>query len=303
VTKVVVSDDGRWVAWSTYGVCNEQSQLGVADLSHPGASANVTGATAQGEALQIQFAGDTILAAWAPMQQGRYGCTDPAWPPTQWQLARPAMGTGADDQPAPATWSRAGDPRTVLHRWPSGEGLYLQPATAVRNYQLTFGPAPGGGGPLDLAQVTDAIARPDGSTLTPTQVPSPPATTPSTSTPPSGPPATVDGAIARYETFLHALGNSDAATICEIAGPGMKKAEAQGIGPCPNAWRVVFGWISPAQRAALKVATVDKARITAQTPGKVLVPASAVKAPVTFTSDDLGDRTLEYLHGQWYITD
>ncbi len=82
----------------------------------------------------------------------------------------------------------------------------------------------------------------------------------------------------------------------------MKKAEAQGIGPCPTAYRIVFQMISPAQRAALKTATVDHARVTAQTPSKVFIPAAAVKASVTFTSSDLGDYTLEYLHGQWYIT-
>jgi hypothetical protein len=308
VTTIAVSDDGRWVAWSMYGVCNQQSQLGIADLSHLGASANITGASAQGEALQIQFDGDNVLAAWAPMQHGRYGCTDPAWPPAQWQLARPAMGTGTDAQPATATWSKVADPRTVLHRWPSGEGLYLQPAKAVRQYELTFGPAPGGAGPVPLgSQVLDAVARPDGSAPTQppatTQPPAPPATTSSAPTTPSGSPASADAAIARYEKFLHALGNSDATTICEIAGPAMKKAEAEGIGPCPSAWHVVFQMISPAQKAALRTATVDRARIATRTATKIDIPAAAIKASVTFTSGDLGDSTLEYQHGQWYITD
>jgi hypothetical protein len=307
VTKIVVSDDGRWVAWSIYGVCNQQSQFGVADLSRPGASANITGATAQGEALQIRFDGDNILAGWAPMQQGRYGCTDPAWPPAQWQLARPAMGTGTAIQPAPATWSRVGDPRTVLRRWPSGEGLYLQPTKVVRQYELMFGPAAGGAGPVPLgSQVTDAVARPDGSAQTlppPPATTAPPATTSSAPTKPSGSSAAIDAGIARYVKFLHALGNSDATTICEIAGPAMKKAEAEGIGPCPKAWHVVFQMISPAQKAALRTATVDRARVVSRTATKIDIPAAAIKASVTFTSGDIGDSTLEYQHGQWYITD
>ena len=306
VTKIVVSDDGRWVAWGAYGVCNQQSEFGVADLSHPGASANITGATAQGEALQIQFDGDTILAGWAPMQHGTYGCTDPAWPPTQWQIARPAMGTGSVRQPATATWSRASDPRTRLHLWPSGQGLYLEPIKTARLYQLTLGPIPGGAGSVQLASaVIDAVARPDGSNQTASSAPpAPPAQPPTTTTTstPAGSTPTVDAAIARYETFLHALGNRDTATICEIAGPAMKKAEAEGIGPCPTAWHVVFQMISPAQSAALRTATIDRARILPRTPTKIDIPVGAIKATVTFTSDTLGDSTLEYLHGQWFIT-
>src|SRR5207249_9415622 len=144
-----------------------------------------------------------------------------------------------------------------------------------------FGAAPGGAGVLELAQVVDAVARPDGSNPpTAPAPPVPPATT--SSTPPSGSAATVGAAIARYETFLHALGNSDPTTICEIAGPAMKKAEAQGIGPCPKAWRVVFQMISPAQKAALRAATVDRARIVTRTATKIDIPAAAIKAAVHF---------------------
>ena len=308
VDRIVMSDDGRWVAWSIQAACLRRSQMGIADLTRPGTAAYVTGPTADGEALQIHFDGNNVVAGWAPLQHTSSGCGEPPWPPAQWQLARPAMGTGTAYEPATAQWSRAGDPRIVLQRWPSGEGLYLQPTKTIHQYEMAFGPAPGGGGLLQLdSQVIDAVARPDGSNQTPTQAPTPSAPTssaPTSSAPaqPSGSPATVDAAIARYEKFLHALGASDVATICEIAGPGMKKAEAQGIGPCPTAYRIVFQMISPAQRAALKTATVDHARVTAQTPSKVFIPAAAVKASVTFTSSDLGDYTLEYLHGQWYIT-
>ena len=82
----------------------------------------------------------------------------------------------------------------------------------------------------------------------------------------------------------------------------MKKAEAEGIGPCPTAWHVVFQMISPAQSAALRTATIDRARIVPRTPTKIDIPVGAIKATVTFTSDTLGDSTLEYLHGQWFIT-
>jgi len=309
VDRIVTSDDGRWVAWSIQAACGRRSQMGLADMRHPGTAAYFYGPTANGEALQIHFDGnDDLVAGWAPLQPAGSGCGEPPWPPMPWRTPRPLWGTGTASAPAPVQWSRVGDPRTVLSRWPSGEGLYLQAGKTPQQYELTFGAAPGGAGPVPLdSQVTAALARPDGADPKPTPRPAPPATTPpisapSTSTPSTGSPATVDAAIARYEKFLHALGNSDAATICEIAAPGMKKAEAQGIGPCPDAWRVVFGWISRAQRAALKTATVDRARVRTQTPTKIEIPAAAINASVTFTSEDIGDRTLEYQHGQWFIT-
>ncbi|HVV10489.1 hypothetical protein [Amycolatopsis sp.] len=110
------------------------------------------------------------------------------------------------------------------------------------------------------------------------------------------------GAVARYETFLHAVGKEDLATACEIAGPAAKQAEDQGLGPCEQTFPITFQMISPTQKRALRSATVDRARITEDSPTKVEIPASAVRASVKFTDSDLGDATLEYRGGQWYVT-
>jgi len=308
VDRIFLSDDHRWVAWSMQGVCNQATQLGVADLSHPETTANIKGPTADGEALHIRFQGDNIVAGWAPMQHNDTECAaQPPWPPTQWQTTRPAMGIGTAAEPAAAQWSRANDPRMVVQHWPSGEGLYLEPTSTQQQYKLTFGPAPGGGDTIELnGIVSDTVARPIGADQTPTQSSTPPSSSAppkSSAVPPksAGSPATVDAALARYVKFLHALGASDATTICDIAGPAMKKAEAQ-VGPCPTAYRIVFAMISPAQRNALRAATVDRARITVRSPHEVFVPVTAVKASVPFGSEDLGDYTMQYQDGQWYVT-
>ncbi len=314
VDRIALSDDHRWVAWTMRGVCQEASQLGIADLTHPGTAANVKGPTTDGEALQMHFEGDNVLAAWAPLEHSNGNCVDTPWPPTEWQLRRPAMGTGTSYEPAAVKWSRSSDPAIGLRQWRTGEVLHLAPTTNPEDYELTFGPAPGGASPVQLAaHVLDAVAPPDSTqTSPPTQAPTtsaPTTSAPTTSAPPktsapprhSGSPATVDAAIARYEKFLHALAASDTHTICEIAAPAMKKAEAEGVGPCASAWRVVFQMISPAQRTALKTATVDRGRIVVESPHQISVPASAIKASVTFTSSDLGDSTLVYQNGDWYI--
>ncbi|HEX3815133.1 MAG TPA: S8 family serine peptidase [Mycobacteriales bacterium] len=316
VDRIFLSDDHRWVAWSMQGVCNQTTQLGVADLNHPETTANIKGPTGDGEALNVHFQGDKVVADWAPMQHNSELCAaQPPWPPAHWEVPRPTMGTGTAADPAAAHWSRSADQRTEVHHWSSGEGLYLEPTANAQEYNLTFGPTPGGGSAIQLAtNVTDAVAPPAGagqpSTTPPTQSPASPTTTSSApqqppasaSRQPSGSPATTDAALARYVKFLHALGNSDTTTICEIAGPAMKKAEAEGIGPCPTAFRVVFQMISPAQRTALKTATVDRAGITVRSPHEIFIPVTAVKASVTFTSEDLGDSTMEYQHGQWYVS-
>ncbi|OXM75313.1 hypothetical protein CF166_01700 [Amycolatopsis sp. KNN50.9b] len=120
--------------------------------------------------------------------------------------------------------------------------------------------------------------------------------------PPSPPaPAAPDG-IRRFEEFLHALGREDIAVVCEIAAPAAKKAEDQGFGPCEQTFRITFEMISPAQKRALRTATVDRAAVT-ETTGRIEVPATAVRADTPFTENDLGDYTLQYLDGQWYIVD
>jgi hypothetical protein len=66
--------------------------------------------------------------------------------------------------------------------------------------------------------------------------------------------------------------------------------------------RVMFSMISPEQKTALRSATVDPAQVSAQGT-TVEIPAAAVRAAVPFTSSDLGDSTLSFLNGQWFVTD
>ncbi|MDT9688889.1 hypothetical protein Q5762_11105 [Streptomyces sp. P9(2023)] len=116
-------------------------------------------------------------------------------------------------------------------------------------------------------------------------------------------PRTKEGAIQRYVQYLHALGREDIDTVCEVAGPAAKKAQDQGFGPCASTYAAVFQMISPAQKEALKTATVDPQRIAVRTPDKIEMPVEAVRASATFSESDLGSYTLEYLKNDWYITD
>ncbi|MGG7576079.1 hypothetical protein [Streptomyces sirii] len=116
-------------------------------------------------------------------------------------------------------------------------------------------------------------------------------------------PRTKEGAIQRYERYLHALGREDIDTVCEVAGPAAKKAQDQGLGPCTSTYRAVFQMVSPAQKKALQTATVDPHRIAVRTPDKIEMPVEAVRASATFSESDLGSYTLEYLKNDWYITD
>ncbi|WP_329067078.1 hypothetical protein [Amycolatopsis sp. NBC_01480] len=110
------------------------------------------------------------------------------------------------------------------------------------------------------------------------------------------------GAVERYETFLHAVGNQDVSTACEIAAPAAKKAQDEGMGPCESTFPITFSMFSPAQRKALQAATVDRARIT-ESATRVDIPAKAVKSAAKFTDSDLGDAVLELRNGNWYVTD
>lgn len=116
-------------------------------------------------------------------------------------------------------------------------------------------------------------------------------------------PGTREGAIQRYEQYLHALGREDIDTVCEVAGPAAKKAQDQGLGPCTSTYAIVVRMISPARKKALQTATVDPQRIVVRTPAKIEMPVEAVRASVTFSESDLGSYTLEYLGNDWYITD
>ncbi|MFD0339636.1 hypothetical protein ACFVH0_13215 [Streptomyces sp. NPDC127117] len=116
-------------------------------------------------------------------------------------------------------------------------------------------------------------------------------------------PRTTQGAIQRYEQYLHAVGHEDLDTVCEVAGPAAKKAQDEGLGPCTATYPVVFQMISPVQKKALQTATVDPRRIVVSTPDKIEMPTAAVRASVTFSESELGSCTLEYLKNDWYITD
>jgi hypothetical protein len=140
--------------------------------------------------------------------------------------------------------------------------------------------------------------------------PATPSASARTRTPPSAPatgaesaPRTTAGAIHRYEVFLHAVGREDIDTVCDVAGPAAKQAEDEGLGPCASTFLVTFRMISPAQKKALRTATVDPRRVVVRSPGKVEIPAGAVRASMTFTEDEIGVSVLEYLKGDWFITD
>ncbi|MER7000347.1 hypothetical protein [Streptomyces sp. NPDC000410] len=164
-------------------------------------------------------------------------------------------------------------------------------------------------GPDKAKEDTDAKpSQPSASTRAeqPSATPSVSARTEKPSAEPTGDqhaPRTKEGAIQRYEQYLHALGREDIDTVCEVAGPAAKKAQDQGFGPCTSTYATVFQMISPAQKKALKTATVDPQRIAVRTPDKIEMPVEAVRASATFSESDLGSYTLEYLKNDWYITD
>ncbi|MEW2139501.1 hypothetical protein AB0892_23435 [Streptomyces sp. NPDC005409] len=116
-------------------------------------------------------------------------------------------------------------------------------------------------------------------------------------------PRTKERAIQRYEQYLHGLGREDINTVCEVAGPGAKKAQEQGFGPCPSTYVIVFQMISPEQKKALQTATVDPQRVVVHSLDKIEMPLEAVRTSATFTESDLGSYTLEYIKNDYYITD
>ncbi|MFJ4776373.1 hypothetical protein [Streptomyces sp. NPDC088762] len=151
-------------------------------------------------------------------------------------------------------------------------------------------------------------SQPSASTSTkePSAAPSASAGTEKPSTVPTGnqpAPMTKERAIQRYEQYLHGLGREDIDTVCEVAGPGAKKAEDQGFGPCTSTYVIVFQMISPEQKKALQTATVDPQRVRVHTLDKIEMPLEAVRSSATFTESDLGSYTLEYLKNDYYITD
>ncbi|MBB5786715.1 hypothetical protein [Jiangella mangrovi] len=128
----------------------------------------------------------------------------------------------------------------------------------------------------------------------------------SPTTPPEdagGSPETTAAAITRFETFLHALGNADVPTMCEIAGPAAAQAEADGFGPCEATMAMMAGMPSAEQTAALKTATIDPELVDDSTPGQVIIPVEAIVADASFSTEDLGDTVLAYQDGDWFVVD
>ncbi|MEW2501903.1 hypothetical protein AB0878_15620 [Amycolatopsis sp. NPDC047767] len=146
-------------------------------------------------------------------------------------------------------------------------------------------------------------APPSTPTSTPTSTSTQPATSTQAGSPQSGSEKSTAGAVARYEAFLHAVGKEDLATACEIAGPAAKKAEDEGWGPCEQTFPITFQMISAQQKAALRGATVDPGRVTETSSTKVEIPATAIRATVKFSDSDIGDATMEYRGGQWFVID
>lgn len=77
------------------------------------------------------------------------------------------------------------------------------------------------------ASQSSESARPDEPSTTPS---SSPRTEKPSAEPTGDQPAlrTKEGAIQRYEQYLHAVGREDINTVCEVAGPAAKQAEDQG---------------------------------------------------------------------------
>ncbi|UGQ12174.1 hypothetical protein LO772_00755 [Yinghuangia sp. ASG 101] len=158
--------------------------------------------------------------------------------------------------------------------------------------------------PPPSATATNSPSASASSATTPAQTTPAPDSSAPPSTAGGTAPKTTQGAIARYEEFLHATGREDLDTMCEISSFAAKKAEEEGFGACRSAYTYVLQeLISPEQKAALRTATVDPGKITVQGPARVDIPAAAVKASVTFAEDELGTSTLEYIDGNWYVTD
>jgi hypothetical protein len=158
-----------------------------------------------------------------------------------------------------------------------------------------------GGGNGSAAPAPSSTATPP-VTVTASSTPPTPTTPPQPTTTPRSTPAKPAGAVERYEAYLHAVGDEDVTTACEIAAPAAKKAEDEGFGPCEKTLPISFQLFSAGQRKALRTATVDRGRVT-EGSKKVEIPAKAVQAGVEFTSGDLGDAVLELRGGKWYITD
>lgn len=161
------------------------------------------------------------------------------------------------------------------------------------------GETPSAETPTEPATTEPATTEPP---ATPSATQTLPVETPSAA-PGSGSAETTEAAIARFETFLHALGTADVPTMCEIAGPAAAQAEAEGFGPCEATMAIMAGLPSAEQSTALQTARVDPGLVDDSTPGQVVIPVEAIIADASFTSGDLGDTTLAYQDGDWFVVD
>ncbi|GAA4033335.1 hypothetical protein GCM10022247_67920 [Allokutzneria multivorans] len=119
----------------------------------------------------------------------------------------------------------------------------------------------------------------------------------------AGTPKTVEGAIQRFEKYLHGVGNQDLDVVCDVAGPGAKKAEAKGFGTCRQTFPITFQMLGAAKRTALQTATIDAKQVRQRANGDVDIPAKAIRASVTIGERDLGDAVLSYRDGTWFVID
>jgi hypothetical protein len=124
-------------------------------------------------------------------------------------------------------------------------------------------------------------------------------TSKSSSPSPTEDPKSAIGAISRYEDYLHAVGNKDTDTMCEIAKPAMDTVG----GDCASNFQMMFQLFSADQLNALKTATIDKPQVQEKSVGEVFIPATAVKCDAKFSSDTLGDVTMKYQNDNWFIID
>jgi hypothetical protein len=115
----------------------------------------------------------------------------------------------------------------------------------------------------------------------------------------------VDAAVARFVEFVHAYGNGDLATYCDIALPGLTKY----FGPMTNEDCVgVMGdsmTESAADLASIAEATVDATQAVAAAPDRVEIPATAIAYPAPI--DDPGEpgdlAIMGLIDGEWYVVD
>ncbi|WP_284742351.1 hypothetical protein [Amycolatopsis sp. RTGN1] len=108
-----------------------------------------------------------------------------------------------------------------------------------------------------------------------------------------------DDAVGRYETYLHAIGNKDVTTACEIGRIADEKKGRGSLGPCEHSMEFQFEMYSPEEKKAMQGATVDRSRIT-ESPTRVEIPAAVVKVDVELIETELDDAVMELRDGKWY---